>query len=223
MPTITEETTVHIPEPPGIHEGLGPPSGPPAGDGGGDDGRRNDGPAFPISKHRLILWMVLTVVAMLFAGFSSAYIILRAVPTWQNVALPPSLWANTFILLASSVTIEWTRRRMQAGDTHGAKRWMRTTAVLGLVFMVGQIYAWQQMVGRGIFVRSTLHSSFIYVLTGAHALHLLGGVVVLAYVTAQIHRNRYTAANHEPVALCATYWHFMDGLWVYLFLLLILA
>ena len=70
---------------------------------------------------------------------------------------------------------------------------------------------------------STLHSSFLYILTGMHGLHLLGGIAALAYVSAGIFRNRYSAAGHEPVALCATYWHFMDGLWVYLFLLLTLA
>jgi cytochrome c oxidase subunit 3 len=227
MPIIVEEPIVAVPAgpKPGQEEraGFGSPPRPPVGGGGGDDSRPNSGPSFPVSANKLILWLVLTVVVMLFAGFSSAYIILRATPTWQNVAVPSSLWVNTFVLLASSVTIEWTRRKMKAGDLAGAKFWTRTTAVLGLAFLVGQVFAWQQMVNRGIYVASTLHSAFLYILTGAHALHLLGGIVVLAYVTAGILRNRYTQASHEPVSLCATYWHFMDGLWIYLFLMLTLS
>ena len=75
----------------------------------------------------------------------------------------------------------------------------------------------------GVYLPTTLHSSFLYILTGAHALHILGGLAALGYVLIQTLRNQYTASNHEPVTLCATYWHFMGGLWIYLFLLLILA
>ena len=225
MPTITEDvTTVRIPDRPDILDGFGPPARPPVDPGGGDDGRSpGQGPAFPVSRGRLALWLVLTVVAMLFAGFSSAYIVLRAVPAWENVALPGSLWANTFVLLGSSVTMEWTRRRMAQGNTASAKKWMAATTALGMAFLGGQILAWNQLVNAGIYLTSTLHSSFLYILTGVHGLHLVGGIGALTAITVGIFKNRYSAARHEPVTLCATYWHFMDGLWVYLFLLLILA
>jgi len=224
MPTITEDvTTVQIDERPDVREGFGPPTRPPAQDGGGDEGRPDPGSTFPVSKGRMLLWLVLTVVVMLFAGFTSAYIVLRGLPGWQNVALPGTLWVNTFILLGSSFTMEWTRKRMRQGNSSGAKLWMGATAGLGLAFLVGQLVAWNQLAGAGVFLSSTLHSSFLYILTGIHALHLLGGISALGYVTTQIFRNRYTSTNHEPVALCATYWHFMDGVWVFLFLLFTLA
>jgi cytochrome c oxidase subunit 3 len=224
MPTITEDApTIQIEERPDVLDGVGPPPRPPE-QGGGDDGRRPDPEStFPVSKGRLALWLVLTVVIMLFAGFTSAYIVLRGVPGWQSVALPPSLWVSTFILLASSVTMEWTRKRMSRGNTASAKVWMGATAGLGLAFLVGQLVAWNQLADAGVYLASTLHSSFLYILTGIHAIHLLGGLSALGYVTTQIFRNRYSATNHEPVVLCATYWHFMDGLWVFLFLLFTLA
>jgi len=166
---------------------------------------------------------VLTGITMLFAGLASAYLVVRGSPGWQYVPLPSILWANTFMLLASSVTIERTRREVQHGRQGAARTWVALTAVIGLVFLLGQLVAWRQLVAAGVFLPSTPHGSFFYLLTGLHGLHLAGGVTALGYIWVQIFRNRYGAWNHEPVALTAMYWHFMDGLWVCVFLLLILA
>ena len=222
MAVITEEARTEEKQRDTFH--LEPPLPPSWGNGGdGDEGVGDSSWAFPVSKGQMGLWLLLTGVAMLFAGLSSAYIVLRRMPEWQNVALPSLFWVNTFVLLASSVTMELTRRRLREGQVNSAKTWVSYTGILGLAFLVGQWVAWGQLVNTGVYLPTTLHSSFLYVLTGTHALHLLGGVVAIFYVLVQTLRNRYTAWNHEPVALCATYWHFLDGLWVYLFLLLILA
>ena len=216
MPVVTEEK---------IEEKLamGPPP-PPIWHGVGDDGEQFEpGSTFPVSKGRIGLWLLLSGIVMLFGGFSSSYIVLRGVPGWQNVAIPPVLWVTTIILLASSVTIEFTRRSVRQGQHGATKKWIVATGVLGFAFLGGQLVAWQQMVNAGVYLPSTLHSSFLYILTGAHALHLLGGIGGLTYLLTQTLRNRYTTADHEPVSLCATYWHFMDGLWVYLFLMFVLA
>ena len=203
---------------------IGSPPPPARNNGDGGDGDTGEPfSSFPVSKGQLGLWLALTAIAMLFAGLSSAYIVMRGAPAWQNVALPGALWINTFILLASSVTIEWARRQLQADRMGPTKFWMGHTAGLGLVFLIGQVVAWRQLVAVGVYLPTTLHSSFLYILTGAHALHILGGLAALGYVLIQTLRNQYTASSHEPIGLCATYWHFMDGLWVYLFLLLILA
>jgi cytochrome c oxidase subunit 3 len=169
------------------------------------------------------MWLVLTGITMLFAGIASAYIISSGTPIWVNVALPPILWANTFVLLASSATIERTRRHIERGQEQPARVWIGVTGVLGIAFLVGQLVAWRELVAAGVFLPTTLHSSFFYILTGLHGLHLLGGMTALGYVWAQIVRNRYTARRHEAVSLTAMYWHFMDGLWVFVFLLLILV
>ncbi len=223
MSVVTEEIKV-TPE----HEDLldiGSPPPPPPRMGGddGDDDSVEPFASFPVSKGQLGLWLALTAIGMLFAGLSSAYIVMRGAPAWQNVALPTALWVNTFVLLASSVTIERARRRAQSDQMGPTKFWMSLTAGLGLVFLIGQVLAWRQLVSVGVYLPTTLHSSFLYVLTGAHALHILGGLAALGYVLVRTLGDRYTGSNHEPIALCATYWHFMDGLWVYLFLLLILA
>ncbi len=160
---------------------------------------------------------------MLFAGLTSAYIVMRGVPAWQNIALPTLLWPNTLVLFMSSVAIEISRRSVRNNDVVGMRRWLTAGGALGLGFLIGQLAAWRQLVNAGVYLPSTLQSSFFYILTGIHGIHLLGGLAAMAYVLAKAMRNRLTAADHQPLKLCATYWHVMDGLWVYLFVLLLLS
>jgi cytochrome c oxidase subunit 3 len=178
---------------------------------------------FPISKGQIGLWILLTAIIMLFAGLSSAYIVLRGVPDWQNIQLPSLLWPNTLILLLSSVAIDISRRAVRRNDLQSMKRWLALGAALGLAFLAGQVLAWRQLVNAGVHLPSTLQSGFFYILSGLHGVHLLGGVVAIGIVYLKALRQQLTAFNYEPLKLCATYWHVMDGLWIYLFLLLLLS
>ena len=199
-----------------------PPPGIPA-DGGGDGDFGESGSSFPISKGQVGLAILLTAIIMLFAGLSSAYIVLRGVPSWQNIELPSLLWPNTAALLLSSVAIELSRRAVRRNDIQSMKRWLAAGGVLGIVFLVGQLAAWRQLVRAGVYLPSTLQSSFFYILTGLHGLHLFGGIIALSIVLVMALRNRLSALRYEPLKLCATYWHVMDMLWIYLFLLLLLS
>jgi len=211
MPTLVEaQKDILVPPSPPVH---------PGGDGGGDD----PGSSFPISKGQLGVWILLTAIIMLFAGLSSAYIVLRGVPAWQNIELPSLLWPNTAILLMSSVAIEISRRAVRRGDIQSMKRWLAAGGVLGVAFLAGQLAAWRQLVNAGVYLPSTLQSSFFYILSGLHGLHLMGGVIALSWVLSRALKNRLSASNHEPLKLCALYWHVMDALWIYLFLLLLLS
>ena len=213
MPVLTEDRRT----------GTLPPQPPlPPGGRGGDDSA-DSGSSFPISKGQLGVWILLTAVVMLFAGLSSAYIVLRGVPTWQNIELPWMLWPNTAVLLLSSVAIDISRRAVRRNDLQSMKRWLAVGGVLGLAFLVGQLAAWRQLVNAGVYVPSTLQSGFFYILTGLHGLHLLGGVFALGYVFSKALKDRITAFDYEPLKLCALYWHVMDALWIYLFLLLLLS
>jgi cytochrome c oxidase subunit 3 len=213
MPVLTEDRRT----------GTLPPQPPlPPGGRGGDDSA-DSGSSFPISKGQLGVWILLTAIVMLFAGLSSAYIVLRGVPTWQNIELPWMLWPNTAVLLLSSVAIDISRRAVRRNDVQSMKRWLAIGGVLGLAFLVGQLMAWRQLVNAGVYVPSTLQSGFFYILTGLHGLHLLGGVFALGYVFSKALKDRITAFEYEPLKLCALYWHVMDALWIYLFLLLLLS
>src|SRR5204862_7227918 len=162
-------------------------------DGGGEGDFGESRSAFPLSKGQIGVWILLTAIIMLFAGLSSAYIVLRGVPSWQNIELPSLLWPNTAVLLLSSVAVELSRRAIRRNDLQSMKRWLAAGGVLGLTFLAGQLAAGRQLVRAGVFVPSTLQSSFFYILSGLHGLHLLGGIAGLGIVLVMALRNRLSA------------------------------
>jgi cytochrome c oxidase subunit III len=195
----------------------------PFGFGGGDGGGDSEGSSFPVSRAQLATWLVMTGVTMLFAGLSSAYVVLRGSPAWQTIELPPLLWVNTLVLIASSVTLEIARFSVKRDRQRDVSLWLGFSAVLGIAFLTGQLVVWRELVHAGVYLPSTLHSSFFYVLTSVHGLHIIGGIIALGFVFQAGVRGRLSPASHEPLKLGALYWHFMDAVWISLFLLLLLA
>jgi cytochrome c oxidase subunit 3 len=176
-------------------------------------------------KYRIGMWVGLASILMLFVALTSAYILrqtrgLSEVHDWTPLEMPTALWFNTFVLLISSVSIELARRALKRNDYKRFRAWISSTTLLGIAFLAGQIIAWRQLAGQGIYVNTHPHSSFFYLLTSLHALHLLGGIIALAYVTIAGLRLRISLRRRTVVNVTALYWHFMDGLWIYLFLLL---
>jgi cytochrome c oxidase subunit 3 len=214
MPVITEQKrTGDIIAPPRWRDPFG---------GGGDRGG-SEGGSFPVSKEQLATWMVLTGVTMLFAGLSSAFVVLHGSPSWQSIKIPALLWGNTFVLIASSVTLEIARRAVRKNRQRELTMWLVLSGILGIAFLAGQFAAWRELVQAGVYLPSTLHSSFFYVLTGIHGVHIIGGLGVLVYVLRCALRGRLRPADYEPLKLGALYWHFMDAVWAFLFLLLLSA
>jgi cytochrome c oxidase subunit 3 len=160
---------------------------------------------------------------MFFMALTSAFIVLRrSSELWVDFHLPPILWLNTGILLASSFTLEAARRQLADSNAAGFRKlWLLTTA-LGLLFVAGQLAAWRQLVAQGVFIASNQASSFFYIFTGAHAIHLLGGVGALLYVSIRkLDAARISLSTAAEIT--SYYWHFMDGLWVFLLALLYLG
>jgi len=231
--------------------GHGPTIVPPPRDGWG--GGRPDDHRDRLRRYRIGMFFALTAVVMLFVSFTSAYIVRQGVGTWsdasaryvtdwQPISLPPILWINTIILLASSFTLGMARRtlsrKLQAApsratsvppqpalivDQQRSIPWLAITLVLGAGFLIGQLLAWEQLRHSGIFVSTNPSSSFFYVLTGTHGLHLLGGVLALAYAGITSLLRKSLATRFLVVDVTALYWHFMDFLWIYIFALLHLA
>jgi len=172
------------------------------------------------------MWVGLASILMLFIALTSAYIV-RGVPAlsggdsdWLPLTMPPILWVNTAVLLLSSVSIELARRTLKRNEYGRFKAWISLTTALGVLFLVGQLIAWRQLAAQGVFINSHPHSSFFYLLTSLHGVHLLGGVIALAYVTLAALRMRIGFKRRTAVDVTSIYWHFMDGLWIYLFGLL---
>ena len=201
-------------DPPVSGDAGAPPTVPRGGDGGGEPR-----PSFGADPARFGLWLFLGTVCMLFIGFTSAYVVRRSSGGWRPIAPPPLLWLNTAALLASSGVLEMARRRLRGWDLPGARLALSLTGALGLLFVAGQLGAWRSLAGQGVFLATSPHSSFFYLLTGLHAVHLLGGLVWFAVAVVRLRRLTLTPGA-DGLGLFATYWHFLGGLWVYLFLLL---
>ncbi len=210
--------------------GLGPGGGDPfdRGPSGSKDwppGWTSEDATEP-EKYRIGMWVGLASILMLFIALTSAYIV-RGVPAlgggqddWLPIDMPSVLWLNTTVLVASSVSIELARRALKRNEYARFKSWISLTTLLGISFLAGQLIAWRQLAAQGVYINSHPHSSFFYLLTSLHGLHLLGGVIALSYVTVASLRMRIGFKRRTAVNVTAIYWHFMDGLWIYLFALL---
>jgi cytochrome c oxidase subunit III len=194
---------------------------PPSSAGGDDDSSPSGHSGIPQRVYVTGMAIGMGAILMFFMAFTSAFIVRKGVGSdWHAFPMPRILWLNTLILLASSITIVRARHFFARGDREGFRHWWSVTTILGLLFLAGQLIAWRQMVISGFYLATNASSSFFYVLTAAHGLHLLGGIVALLYV-GRGKLRRLTFATATEVA--SVYWHFMDGLWVFLFLLLLLG
>jgi cytochrome c oxidase subunit 3 len=180
------------------------------------------------------VWVGVATISMSFAAYTSA-MVMRQMGSgdWLHFRLPSILYLNTLLIVASSVTMELARRNhahgpigpdsdviVLPGPVSRTSRWINVTLALGLLFLAGQVVAWRQLAGQGLFLATSPSSAFFYILTGLHGLHLLGGLGGLLYVRHRLQRG--PAVDAGPVlGAGALYWHFMTVLWVYLLLLLV--
>ena len=219
-------TTVH--EPPQIDRRRSPETS-----HSGNGGWRNLAPAngdlkavqrYSPPASSTAIWVVLFAITMMFAAFTSALVVRKGASLdWRHFTLPSILYFNTLLLLASSVTLEVARRRVATfmgglrSQAESPARWLYITLSLGLLFVAGQYIAWRQLSAQGLFLATNPSSSFFYVLTAAHALHILGGLGGIVNVIGKLSKS---ILRRSTLDATARYWHFMDVLWVYLLLLL---
>ncbi|HKF51379.1 MAG TPA: cytochrome c oxidase subunit 3 [Candidatus Acidoferrales bacterium] len=216
MPHLTATDEIQIL---GAHGGAKPPAG--SGGGGDDSGRGGSPSANPQRIYVTGITIAMGGILMFFMALVSAFIVRKGLGgDWLPFTMPRILWLDTAILLASSGTLIQARRLFKCGDQQGFRHWWLVTTVLGLLFLVGQLVAWRQMVSAGFYLASNASNSFFYVLTAAHGLHLLGGIAALLFVGWGRLRKLTLSTGTEIVSY---YWHFLDGLWVFLFLLLLLG
>ena len=175
------------------------------------------------SRYRVGAWVIVASVSMLFTGLSSAYIVRAAsAPDWQPLTMPRILWLSTALICLSSVTFEAARRCLRNTAAATYARLLSLTGVLGLGFLALQLIAWRRLAGQGIYLASNPHSSFFYLLTALHGLHLLVGLLALFLLLLRTVRKGGADAGKQIAVTdgVAVYWHFMDFLWIYLFVLL---
>ncbi len=189
------------------------------GDGSWGDGFRGGGgwgSSLPAGK--IALWLFLATATVVFLMLLSAYTVRRGGPDWRSLPLPGILWLNTSLLMISSGVWEWARRSSRRRDPLTMRFLLVTAGVLTVLFLSGQIMAWQQMSLAGYFLATNAASSFFYLLTALHGMHVLGGMVAWGWTTATLiwHKNA-TSMIHLRIELCAIYWHFLMLIWLVVF------
>ncbi len=172
------------------------------------------------------IWVGLAAIAMMFAALTSALYVREGSATdWHPIVLPPILWFNTLALVASSITLELARRRVaafmhgQETERSGPLLWLQITLLLGLTFVVGQYLAWLNLRAQGLYLPTNPNSSFFYVFTGVHVLHVVGGLGGLIRVMMKF-RNPARVLRRSTLDATSYYWHFMGMLWIYLLFVL---
>ncbi len=188
----------------------------------------NGSQAERLDRYRTGMLVALAAVLMMFTAFTSAYIVRAGTwNDWRPGPVPRLLWVSTGVIFLSSLAFEVARRTLKAGRTNIFRRWLLLTVMLGLGFLATQLMAWRELSAAGVYLSTNPHSAFFYVMTAAHGLHLLGGILALDYLLLRSWRTRGGEANGARKRLAvvnaaALYWHFMFGVWIYLFLLLFL-
>ena len=171
-----------------------------------------------------MLWLAMGSMVMLFAGLTSAYVVRKEKGDWLNFEMPQLFYISTAIIILSSVTMNMTLSAAKKNNFKGIKTASLVTLVLGLAFIVCQFKAWGVLVNQNIVFAgkySNASGSFLYILTGLHLVHLVGGILALAVVWIKALGQKYNSQNLFGISLCAIFWHFLDGLWIFLFLFLL--
>jgi cytochrome c oxidase subunit 3 len=179
----------------------------------------------PLSMHpkKFALWLFIVTIFMIFAALTSAYIVRRADGNWLIFELPNLFLVTTCIILVSSGTMHWAYLAVKKDNLESAKLAIALTTMLGISFLAGQFLAWGELVKNSIHLVGNPSGSFVYIISGLHGLHIVGGVVFLIVVLISIFQYKVHSKNLLRVEMCATYWHFLDGLWLYLFVFLLLT
>ena len=178
----------------------------------------------PISMHpkKFALWLFLVTVLMIFAALTSAYIVRQAEGNWLEYELPEIFWVTSGIVVLSSVAMQFAYFAAKKDNFLGLRIGMVATVLLGIGFLVGQWYSWVALVDREVFFVGNPAGSFLYVFTGLHAVHLISGVIFLIIVLISTFRYKVHSQALNTLEMATTYWHFLGGLWLYLFLFLLL-
>lgn len=177
---------------------------------------------------KMILWIALGSITMMFVAFTSAYLVRRAAGNWVEFRLPDIFFFNTILIMFSSWTMHQSSLALKKNNYNSFKTFLGITTLLGVVFIILQYIGWKALGNIGIHLTGNPSGSFVYVISGVHAMHVVGGVLFLLYLFLHATVNlsdpvkkliyETNPINKLNINLMATYWHFVDGLWVYLFL-----
>jgi cytochrome c oxidase subunit III len=179
-----------------------------------------------MNPKKFALWLFMVSVIMIFGALTSAYIVRQAEGNWLNFDMPTMFWITTGIILTSSFTMHWAYFSAKKDDVEKTKVAMAITVILGIAFVVGQYLGWKELVSNGVYLvgrdASGVSGSFLYIISGLHGVHVISGVIFLIFVLVAVFQLKVHSKRLAQIEMCTTYWHFLDALWLYLFLFLLL-
>ncbi|MCR9062456.1 MAG: cytochrome c oxidase subunit 3 [Cytophagales bacterium] len=183
--------------------------------------REEPKPVLSINKWKFITWLFIITIVMLFASQTSAYLVRRAEGNWTEFEMPQIFYWSTLVLFLSSVMVFLSVRAARSDEFKKLRAFISGAFVLGTAFLIMQYIGWQQLQETGIYLKGNPSGSFLYILTGLHAFHLISGLVVLVFALAASFKMNIHSKKMIQLEVCSTYWHFLDILWIYLFVFLL--
>jgi cytochrome c oxidase subunit III len=177
-------------------------------------------PVLSVNKWKFITWLFIITILMLFASQTSAYLVRRAEGNWVEFALPTIFYWSTAVLLFSSFFMILAQKAAQSDDFTKLRIYISVTFICGVGFLLMQYIGWQELQQEGVYLKGNPSGSFMYILTGLHAFHLISGLLVLLFSLGAAFKLNIHSKNLTQIEVCSTYWHFLDILWIYLFLFL---
>jgi len=179
-----------------------------------------DRSAMGMNPSKFIVWLFIVTITMLFAALTSAYIVKQSGGDWLNFNLPGMFWITSIIIIVSSITMQLALKSAKEDRFTGIKTYLILTILLGVAFLFGQYQSWKQLVEMDVYFVGNPAGSFLYVLTGLHAVHIISGLIFLLLVISSSFKLKIYSKSLIRIEMCTTYWHFLGGLWLYLFLFL---
>lgn len=179
-------------------------------------------PKNKIHPHKFTLWVAIGSILMMFAGLTSAYLVKRNQANWTSFEIPVMFWISTVVIVLSSLTIMAATKAFKERVISKYRTLMLVTMVLGVLFIALQAIGFKQLWDSGLTLQKNVAYSFLYVIVGLHALHVIGGVIALITMSAKAFSNKTRVYSAVPLEVMGTYWHFVDVLWIYLLIFLVL-
>ena len=175
-----------------------------------------------VNAKKFALWLFIVSICMLFAGLTSAYIVKKSDGRWLQFDMPDMFLYSTLVLFLSSIAMHWTYLKAKNNSLKAVKIGITATAAIAVVFFYMQYLSWVKLVAQDVFLVGNPSGSFVYIFSGLHLAHLIGGLVFLLVVFLDTMNYKVHSKSMLAIEMCTTYWHFLGGLWIYLYLFLVM-